>query len=1055
MIRPKVEQHDLDGVEIPWNVSGLSRAQADLVPQKDGRVVYGGTPADETVIQAIQKLNADGKDVMFYPFLLMDQLEGNARPDPYGVSDEQPHLPWRGRITLSRAPGVEGSPDGQTAASAEVEAFMGVAAPGDFSTASLSPYVPPHYFSRIGDYSEELGQYITENVGDNIPDVLRENFPEATERFAGIHYSGPVEWSYRRFILHYATLCQMAGGVHSFCIGSEMRGLTSIRGAQNSFPAVAALRDLAADVRAILGPDTQISYAADWSEYFGYHPQDGSGDVWFHLDPLWADENIDFVGIDNYMPLSDWRDGQEHLDRNLSASQYDLEYLQSNIEGGEGFDWYYHSSEARDAQIRTPIKDTAYGEDWVFRYKDLRSWWENPHRNRPGGVRDAAFTEWVPGSKPIVFTEIGCPSLDKGANQPNTFYDPKSSESALPYYSSGRADELIQKQFLRAQLDYWTQDHNALHPDTGVQMIDTSRIFVWAWDARPFPAFPNNLESWSDAENYRFGHWINGRTGFRTLGSVVREICARSGVYDVNVSGLHGIVRGYKDLRVSTARAALQPLAVVHGFDAVERDGFLRFSNRDGLNATQLDKGRLAVVDDSAEVVHLRSSAAEMAGRVRLSYVEAGADYATRSQESIFPEDETTGVSQTDVDMILENGQAHGVVERWLAEARVARDIAHFALPPSCLALGAGDVVDLGQEAAPDLFRIDRIELSSQQQVEAVRIEPEVYRPRDYDPEIPAPPPTSVSSAPVYAQFMDLPLHRPTNQPHAPYLAVCSDPWPGSVAVYSSASDSNYQLNSLVEGSSILGQTTSPLAASVTGMRANSGFVDVRLSFGALSSVSWSDLLNGANVAAIGDGTPWRWELFQFETAELIGERTYRLSGHLRGQFGTEHIIPQEWPEGSIFVLLDNAQAQIQLSESARDLPRHYRIGPAQDTLDRPSYQHHVHAFQGVGLRPYAPVHLSYKNIAGDWHFNWIRRSRVDGDNWNNVEVPLGEDNEQYQVKCLQNGVTIHEETVTEPAWVFEQAQQALAGALSGCQVSVSQVSNRFGPGPAAMIVVG
>lgn len=55
-------------------------------------------------------------------------------------------------------------------------------------------------------------------------------------------------------------------------------------------------------MRAILGPGTAISYAADWSEYFGHHPQHGSGDRFFHLDPLWGDANIDFVGIDNYMP---------------------------------------------------------------------------------------------------------------------------------------------------------------------------------------------------------------------------------------------------------------------------------------------------------------------------------------------------------------------------------------------------------------------------------------------------------------------------------------------------------------------------------------------------------------------------------------------------------------------------------------------------------------------------------------------------------------------------------------------------------------------------------
>ncbi len=43
-------------------------------------------------------------------------------------------------------------------------------------------------------------------------------------------------------ILHYAFLCQAAGGVDTFLVGSEFRGLTGVRGAARSYPFVAALR---------------------------------------------------------------------------------------------------------------------------------------------------------------------------------------------------------------------------------------------------------------------------------------------------------------------------------------------------------------------------------------------------------------------------------------------------------------------------------------------------------------------------------------------------------------------------------------------------------------------------------------------------------------------------------------------------------------------------------------------------------------------------------------------------------------------------------------------
>ncbi|WVJ71566.1 glycoside hydrolase TIM-barrel-like domain-containing protein [Paracoccus marcusii] len=109
--------------------------------------------------------------------------------------------------------------------------------------------------------------------------------------------------------------------------------MTQIRGPGNTYPAVAALRRLAADVRGIIGPNVKIGYASDWSEYFGHHP--GNGELFFHLDPLWADPNIDFIGIDNYMPLSDWRDGDDHLDASWGRID-NIDYLRANVAGGEG-----------------------------------------------------------------------------------------------------------------------------------------------------------------------------------------------------------------------------------------------------------------------------------------------------------------------------------------------------------------------------------------------------------------------------------------------------------------------------------------------------------------------------------------------------------------------------------------------------------------------------------------------------------------------------------------------------------------------------------------------
>ena len=63
----------------------------------------------------------------------------------------------------------------------------------------------------------------------------------------------PVQWSLSRFILHYAALCKFAGGVESFCIGSEFRGLTRDSGCGQWVRRVERLRGLAAEVRVIPG----------------------------------------------------------------------------------------------------------------------------------------------------------------------------------------------------------------------------------------------------------------------------------------------------------------------------------------------------------------------------------------------------------------------------------------------------------------------------------------------------------------------------------------------------------------------------------------------------------------------------------------------------------------------------------------------------------------------------------------------------------------------------------------------------------------------------------
>ena len=992
-VRPLVETRTGGSNEMSWTVAGRTRTSAGLVPYDgEGRPVYGATPADGSVIQAIQAIRGSGVEVMFYPFLLMEPGPGNPLPNPWTGGVGQPAYPWRGRITTSRAPGIAGSPDGTASAQAEVSAFFGGA--------------------RASDFHLDGGE---------------------------VRYTGPSDEGYARFILHYAWLCRAAGGVDAFCIGSEMRGLTEVRGAGGSYPAVEKLRWLLGEVRQVLGPGCKLSYAADWSEYSGHRP--GNGEVRFHLDPLWAEPDCDFIGIDNYLPLSDWRSDEGHLDEIASASPHDLGYLRSGVAGGEWFDWYYASAADSGAQRRTPITDGDHDEPWVWRVKDLRSWWENAHHERSGGVRSPVPTAWVPRSKPIRFTEYGCGAVNLGPNQPNLFVDPKSSESALPRGSDGRRDEYAQMQYIRAVTSFWSDPaNNPTSAIYGAPMIDMGRAHLWAWDSRPWPAFPGRADLWSDGPNYALGHWLNGRTAGRSLASIIAELCAEVGV-ECEAGDVHGYVRGYTIADVGSVRSALQPLLLAHGVDAVERAGRLRFVQR-GLHVdTEVDPAHVAVGEVEGDIEVVRAPEAELPERLRVTYVEGEGSYEARVADVRLPGRAEDSASDLELDLALTGAEARGLAERALAETRAARDVLRLALPPSRSDVEAGDVVTLNGGA--DRWRVDRVEEAVSRTVTATRVDPAAYRAPSAVESLPAIPAT-VPAAPATAVFLDLPLMSGSELPAAPHIAFAAQPWPGSITLMRSADPETLGTGRAFLRPSLIGVTETELSRAAPGIWDYGPALQIHSARGGLQSRDPAAVLGGANAMAIGAVTG-PFEVFQFVEAAAVGAGRWKISGRLRGQAGTDAVMPDVWPAGSTVVLLDGSPEQIDLPPELLGRPMHYRYGPSDRPPSDEVYRTEERSFLGEALRPLAPVHLrTWRDGGDDLLVGWTRRTRIDGDAWRE-EVPLAETAERYRVRVVRAGDLLRVEDVSVPLWTYRAEDRIADG--SGTRVEVSQVSETFGPG--------
>lgn len=1005
-IRPGVTTRSSAGASSTWSASGVNRQGAMLISQSGKGAAYGGTPSDASIIAAIKEIKARGLKVTLYPFIMMDVAANNTLPDPYGAQKQAPY-PWRGRITCMPASARPGTVDATAAARSQVSAFCGNALRTQFSTTSSS-----------------------------------------------VQFTGSSsDWGYRRFVLHFAHLAAAAGGVNAFLVGTELRGLTTLRDQNDGFPFVEALCTLAGDVRATLGTNTVITYGADWSEYFGHHP--ANGNVYFHLDALWAHPAIGAVGIDNYMPLSDWRDADYSAPNpDGLRGPYDPDGLRAAIASGEGHDWYYASDEARLHRERSPITDGAHGKPWVYRYKDLVGWWSNRHYNRVGGQEIQASTDWVPKSKPFWFTELGCPAVDKGPNQPNVFPDPKSVENAIPYFSSGGRSDLAQQRLLEAHATRWSpasvhfnDADNPVSPVYGGRMVDPSRIYLWAWDARPFPAFPLQKDTWSDGDNWSRGHWLNGRIDNPSLEALINQILKDHGLPPADATNADGAVQGFVISDPGSAREALEPLVELFDLAVQEKVDQLVFRS----NAAQASEAVevLEMVDDGQNPVveTVRTPDHQLAVEGILAFRDPLKEYQTASVRSVRLGASGNRQHVISFPGVLEASEGQVLLDGWMQRIWSGRERVSFAVANPCPDIVPGSVVRLQRSDGAN-FLVTDIEDGLVRKVTArqvVRAAPAGWQPDMSEPG-PQPP---VNAGQPYVELLDLPFSSGGSVAQEQFrVAAWQAPW-RSQLVFTSPEETGYAQRGLITRPANVGCLVEALLPGFEGRVDRFGSVIVELFDAEASSVSRLQLLNGANAAAVKSANG-SWEVLQFRQAEEIEPEIWRLTELLRGQLGTADAMIAGALAGASFVMLDDAVQPVGLLASEIGLNLNWRVGPSGADF---SDERFVTIGQVGGLRallPLPPVHLRASRKAnGDFAVSWVRRGRIGADDWGPSEIPLGEEREEYRVEvALPGGSSLRTTVVQASKWVYPAGQVAsdLAGATA-VDVTVRQFSTAVGWG--------
>lgn len=820
---------------------------------------------------------------------------------------------------------------------------------------------------------------------------------------------------YNAFVTHYANLVKTK--VDAFAIGSELIGLTKVHDGASSarqFPAVNALVSLAATVKGIVGSGVKVTYAADWSEY---HHTDGG---WYNLDPLWASPNIDVMGIDAYFPLT-------------NLPQNELGYgTQAVVDGwtsGEGYDFYY-SDEAR-----TTIAPLASAYAW----KNIAWFWSHAHVN-PDGVT----TAWVPESKKIWFTEYGFPSVDGATNQPNVFVDPTSSESYYPRHSRGRIDFRAQRMGIAGTLAKWGDS----------AMVE--RSFLWTWDARPFPYWPDLRSVWADGGVWKTGHWVQGKFGLSALAAIVADLCQRSGLNlgEVDVSRLVEQVEGYVVTRPSSARELIEQLMSAYFFDVAETDGTLHFVPRGNASCTTIAEAEMLPDEQGATLQIVRTQELDLPQKVEVGYINRLSNYQAGSQYSERMATRSQETDVLDLPIVMADQRAKTIADVALYQAWMARTAYQCEVGMHYATLEPSDVVTLEVGGGVHVVRLTQVALGRPGRVRLRGVAEDVSVYDFYAP--PANVATVIQDTflrpETQLELLDLPALA-TDSASEAMLRFAATPraegWMGASIYRSDDAGGSYQRVVGFQEPCVVGTTTSALAGGPTAVFDDKGFVEVVLSgVATLNSATELAVLSGANLALVGQ------ELIQFKSAELLSAGKYRLSGLLRGRLGSEWATIGH-SAGERFVLLDARLQKDAMPSGLIGLLRHYKPVSVGKTLGQTAAQTFI--YSGRALKPYAPVHVTgTRSGGGDLTIAWVRRTRVGGGWRDGVDVPLSEESEAYEVEILNGANVVRMLNAAMPEINYSVAMQIedFGMAQSSISVRVYQLSSYVGRGYAVESVI-
>jgi hypothetical protein len=1087
-----------------WSVAGINRFTAETVLFIDSNTpTYGGTPSDHTVIQICQELRTRGLKVMLYPMIFVDQITPTSKPwrgriMPNSLSDANNWFTktqgynnfilhyanlMNGKVDAfiigSELVGMTGYSDGSgnypcvnklISLASSVKSIMGASTQITYA-ADWSEY---HSKNGIFNLDPLWIHSAIDFIGIDSYFPLTPDLPQAqiTEDNIKEYWEKGEGWNY------YYTDSNNRTGKTDYTPndGTSPYAWKNLERFWNSYRFKGSSNHYHANHDFNWETKVGCSVASGFTGYYGDNAYKIKEDTSTAFHRIIDTRSVNTTN-DNYIFCCFIKaDGRSKIRLILQDSVSTAHYVEARFTlSGNG-------SLSYSASVGTGLINLSHttiellGDGW-YRVKIAG----RPSSNANGFVKiylqllnDAGsitytgdnisgilvwhpafgklsdFSFWWPKQKPIWFTEFGFPSVDGCANQPNVFYDPSSNESYFPRMSRGYTDFKAQREALNATLDYLDARNN----QSGKAGL-VPRRFVWTWDARPFAFWPDLEGVWQDAPLWEKGHWVNGKLGYATLGAIVKELLLATGlsVSDFDVSTLTDTVEGFIIEKQMTMRSALEFLTIAYFFDLIESDGMIKAVKRGNISSLTILEDKLVPSQNDNHVDVLNISYAqelELPQKVSVTVLDRPFHYDPMTQTA--SRQIVESVEHTSVSFPIVMGRTHAkqVADIMLYNTWKERVSFTLTLPPEYSRLEPSDVMTIITDNASHEMRIVKtdMDMNGVIKIEAVAQNSTIYdfyaNPTETRPKINVP----VSLPDTLMEMIDAPP-LPNNDTDSLriHLAVAGagQNWNGT-ALYRSSDGgelggNHFELIKLFEKASSFGVAKTILNHGHYATWDRGNRVDVILTSGTLSSMTELAVLNGANIALLGN------ELIQFQNAELIDAKTYRLSNLLRGRQGTEwatgnHAI------GDRFILLNNDIGTLDMVADLIQRQLFYKAVTLGKSLA--GTQEQDFAYNAISLKPFAPVHITgLRDNVGNLTINWIRRNRTANGWRDGVDTPMSEATERYNVDIIKNGTVIRTFDVLIPEVLYSTTHQItdFGAVQTQINVRIMQISALVGRG--------